>query len=496
MDRERTKTFLYLNLSFFLIGILSRPFFFIVVPNPNILSAEFFLPILLSFVFCINLILLKKGYYEFAANVFLASAFIVFALGKYITTLTNSFEIPASIDFLYLLPPLAILFAGKKTIILISFLTLVHGIFAVLNMRGYSESATYEYLFYFIIIFSAITIISYRIYYIVEVSLESLKENLDEEKKSFSTIHSLLESIQSTSSELGKASELLEGASSSFSDLAQEQSESTIEINQSVQKLNQGTANITSYAKLQTTILEKLSKNILELSDKNVSVISVIRKGEAETQTITQKAKTSEKALSLMNDSMNNIKSVSSEMNKIISIIREISQQINLLALNASIEAARAGDAGKGFGVVADEVGKLAGKTADSLKRIGGLIIASDMEINSGIKNVANTVNSIQTMITGIANTNAAIQEISSFMLEVVSSNEEVKKDAKEATRHAEQIQTYTIDNNLVAEEILSSIQTISFSIKGNADGAEQIAKNANQISELAKSLEKRISLQ
>jgi methyl-accepting chemotaxis protein len=363
-------------------------------------------------------------------------------------------------------------------------------------MRGYSESAAIEYLFYFIIIFCAITIISYRTYYIVDVSFQSLKENLDEEKKSFSTIHSLLESIQITSAELGKASELLEGASSSFLDLALEQSESTTEMNKSIQKLNKGTENIASYAKLQATILENLSRKILDLSEKNIRVTTIIRRGEAETQSINEKAKTSEKALSLMNNSMNNIKSVSSEMNKIISIIKEISRQINLLALNASIEAARAGEAGKGFGVVADEVGKLAGKTADSLKKISGLITANDLEINSGMKNVASTVDSIQTMIKGIANTYSAIQEISSFMQEVIISNDEVKKDATEANHHAEKILTSTFDNNVVAEELLSSIQTISFSIKGNADGAEQIAKNAGSISELAKSLEKRISLQ
>ncbi len=494
MEKERVKTFFYLHLSFIFIGITSRPVFAFVIENPNYLSGEFLLPIALSLVFCFNLYLVREGYYSFAVNILLGSTFIIFVLGKYITTLTHSFEIPAGIDFLYLLPPLAILFAGRKTIVFLSILTLIHGSIAVLNLRGYSESATREYLFYFVIIFFAITIISYRTYYIVDVSMESLRENLEEEKKNFSTIHALLESIKLTSSELGKSSELLEGASSSFSDLALEQSESTTEINESIQKLNKGTESISSFAKSQTDILENLKKNISDLSGKNHTIKIIIEKGEAETKSITQKARTSEKALSMMNESMNKIKSVSGEMNKIIAIIKEISQQINLLALNASIEAARAGEAGKGFGVVADEVGKLAGKTAESLKNIGGLISANEIEISSGMKNVLNTVGSIQTMITGISNMNSAMQDINSYMQEIISSNEDVKKDADEANRHAVKIQNFTLENNSTAEEILSSIQTISFSIKGNADGAEQLAKNANAISELAKSLGKRIS--
>ena len=121
----------------------------------------------------------------------------------------------------------------------------------------------------------------------------------------------------------------------------------------------------------------------------------------------------------------------STEMNAIIGVIRDIADQTNLLALNAAIEAARAGEAGRGFAVVADEVRKLAERTAKATVEIGSLIESTHGEIQSALSGMSQTQKSVHT---GVESSNAVASQIGNIQTDVARLIESIR-DIADATR-------------------------------------------------------------
>jgi methyl-accepting chemotaxis protein len=111
-------------------------------------------------------------------------------------------------------------------------------------------------------------------------------------------------------------------------------------------------------------------------------------------------------------DGMGRIQKVTGEIVQAIQVIQEIANQTNLLSLNAAIEAAKAGEQGRGFSVVAEEVRKLAERSAGAAKDIEGLISQAQATVTGGAARVAETLNNLQTIRTQIGAIAKNIHEV------------------------------------------------------------------------------------
>lgn len=121
----------------------------------------------------------------------------------------------------------------------------------------------------------------------------------------------------------------------------------------------------------------------------------------------------------LLNNEILNVKQLSNEINVILGYIKDISNQTKMLGLNASIEAARVGDLGKGFGVVASEIRKLSESSKETTSSISNLLEKIQASVDRTIQASNNTLNITEQQSAAIEETNASVEEVTTFTMEL-----------------------------------------------------------------------------
>lgn len=302
-------------------------------------------------------------------------------------------------------------------------------------------------------------------------------------------LKTLVQKIALTSQQVAASSEQLTATST-------ESGKVTEQITQAIQLVAEGAENQLLSTNSATEIADEVNRSMSEIKE-NVQAVSISSLETVNTATNGNVA--IEKTIDQINliADKNEITSMqiekldnkSSEIEQIVSLITAVSNQTNLLALNAAIEAARAGEHGKGFAVVADEVRKLAVQSGKAAGKINQLVrgIQTDIQesvdsieegrfaVKEGITIVANAGEIFANIKNSVTNVTKQINHITTIVNKVSLGTEHMNKEIIETTKIAKESTGYTQTVAASAEEQLSSMQEIIFSANSLSEMADEL---------------------
>jgi methyl-accepting chemotaxis protein len=276
----------------------------------------------------------------------------------------------------------------------------------------------------------------------------------------------LIGNVKSVAASISSAGSQLSASAEQMSQGSNTQTERTSQVAASSEEMSQ-------------TIME-IARNTGKIAESATKTVKVAKSGQEIVVSSVEEVKKIAETVDETSAFMKTLGNRSSQIGEIVNVINEIADQTNLLALNAAIEAARAGEAGRGFAVVADEVRKLAERTANATSEIGSMIGI----IQEGVKSAINAME--------IATKKVEIGvELST---QGGNSLNDIVECVNELQLMVEQIASSTEQMSATSEEINKDIEQIATFSKETSASSEQTAQAAGELAKLSVVLEQVVS--
>ncbi len=257
-------------------------------------------------------------------------------------------------------------------------------------------------------------------------------------------------------------------ASASVASGSEELSASSEEITRAMTEQSNRSAQIVTAAEEMSQTVIDIARNASEIATSSSETARIAKNGEEVVNKSVTESKTIVETVSASAIVMQSLGEKSKQIGEIVAVIKDIADQTNLLALNAAIEAARAGEQGRGFAVVADEVRKLAERTAKATSEISQMIGSIQGEVDKAVETMSQTNEKVNV---GLQYSLDAGEQLTAIVQSVTSLQSMVQ-----------QIASATEEMSTTSEAISGDIQAVAGGSKEISGGSDQIAQSSSEL--------------
>ncbi|SET45789.1 methyl-accepting chemotaxis protein [Pseudomonas graminis] len=282
----------------------------------------------------------------------------------------------------------------------------------------------------------------------------------------------LLRALATMQRNLRQTIELIAGSSTQLASAAEELSAVTEESSRGLQQQNNEIEQAATAVNEMTAAVEEVARNAVSTSEASQQSNQAAREGRDRVIETVKSIQDMTRQIQTTSGLVEGLAAQGRDIGKVLDVIRSIAEQTNLLALNAAIEAARAGEAGRGFAVVADEVRALAHRTAESTKEIEQMVAGIQTRTGDAVQSMSRNTDSTRTTLSLAGSAGDALEVITVAIAQINERNLVIASASEEQAQVSREV-----DRNLVNIRDLAA-QT--------AAGAHQTSAASHELSRLA----------